>query len=211
MNGRIRDHGEVRALLGLSEGIAAFDAMVTRVAETGALLRGHFLLQSGLHSEVFLRAAQLLYRPAEGRLFAEAMAEAVDAATVDVVVASDAAASFLADPLAELLDKDLALVAIDARRRPTEGFSRGTVEEGARVLVVGDVVTSGTSLEAIAKLVATCGGKVVQTAALAVLAPRWLDGPGRVALLRPTWRPEPAASCAACQRDEALWPAYELA
>lgn len=211
MSRRVDDLLEAKELVRAADDTPIADDLAARLVETRSLLRGHFLLQSGLHSEVFLRAAQLLYRPADGALFAAALARQIDGSTVDVVVCSEAAASFLAAPLAERLGTRLALVRVDARRRPTNELQSGAVDVGARALVVGDVVTTGRSVDDIERVVAAKGGQVVVTAALAVLGRDWIHPPRRVALLRPTWEVVPASSCSACARDEAIWPAYELA
>lgn len=208
---RVESVEEVHGLVHRVDGTALGDAMARRLAETRSLLRGHFLLQGGAHSDTFLRAGQLLYRPADGRMFGEALLAQLDAGDVDVVVSSEAGARFLAEPIAELLQRPFALVRIYLRRRPTRDLGKGSIEKGARALVVGDVVTSGRSLQTIDALVRDRGGVVVHTAALAVLAPDWLTQPRRIALLRPTWRPVVAAACPACKQEEALWPAYELA
>ncbi len=50
-------------------------AVIERFKATGALLEGHFVLTSGLHSPNYLQCALLLQHPREAEEFARALAE----------------------------------------------------------------------------------------------------------------------------------------
>ncbi|MDQ3472816.1 MAG: orotate phosphoribosyltransferase, partial [Acidobacteriota bacterium] len=50
-------------------------AVIERFRATGALLEGHFVLTSGLHSPNYLQCALLLQHPHEAEVFAGALAE----------------------------------------------------------------------------------------------------------------------------------------
>ena len=48
--------------------------VIERFRRTGALLEGHFVLTSGLHSDRYLQCALVLQHPAEAEAFARALA-----------------------------------------------------------------------------------------------------------------------------------------
>jgi orotate phosphoribosyltransferase len=130
----------------------------------GALLEGHFILTSGLHSTGYLQCALVLQHPADAETLGRALAEKVEAAghAVDVVL-SPAMGGLI---IGHEVGRALGVRAIFAERQ--EGaltLRRGfRLEPGERVLVVEDVVTTGKStLETVA--VAEQAGAVVVAAA----------------------------------------------
>ena len=130
----------------------------------GALLEGHFILTSGLHSTGYLQCALVLQHPADAETLGRALAAKVEAAghAVDVVL-SPAMGGLI---IGHEVGRALGVRAIFAERQ--EGaltLRRGfRLEPGERVLVVEDVVTTGKStLETVA--VAEQAGAVVVAAA----------------------------------------------
>src|ERR1041384_8549390 len=61
--------------------------VIERFKRTGALLEGHFVLTSGLHSERYLQCALVLQHPAEAEAFGRALAERFRAEGVETVAA----------------------------------------------------------------------------------------------------------------------------
>jgi orotate phosphoribosyltransferase len=129
---------------------------------TGAMLRGHFLLSSGLHSDRYVQKARVLEDPAVAMELAVEMtswyadlqtvvAPAVGAVALGFAVALAAGARSL---FAEREDGRMAL------RR---GFE---VAPGERVLVVEDVVTTGASAGEVWELVGSLGADRLGVAAL---------------------------------------------
>ncbi|MCA1557439.1 MAG: orotate phosphoribosyltransferase, partial [Acidobacteria bacterium] len=51
------------------------DEVIERFRRTGALLEGHFILTSGLHSTLYLQCALLLQHPPEAIAFGQALAD----------------------------------------------------------------------------------------------------------------------------------------
>ncbi len=161
----------------------------------GAILKGHFLLSSGLHSDVYLQCARVFQYP---RL-TEHLADEIAGRTRHwrpEVVASPAIGGLLLGYATALA---LGCRMIFAER--VEGamvFRRGLgVGPGERVLVVEDVVTTGGSVGEVAALVREGGARLVGVAAL---VDRSLDPPPfpMVSLLRlpaPTYPPEDCPLC----------------
>ncbi|MDQ3805720.1 MAG: orotate phosphoribosyltransferase, partial [Acidobacteriota bacterium] len=61
--------------------------VVERFLRTGALLEGHFVLTSGLHSTHYLQCALVLQHPPEAEAFGRAIAERFEGGRVETVAA----------------------------------------------------------------------------------------------------------------------------
>ena len=142
-------------------------AIESRLQETGALLRGHFLLSSGLHSDQYIQCARLLSHPQHAEFVGRALAAAVrDAGLRDVdVVLGPALGGIL---VAHEVARALGVRALFAERQADvltlrRGFS---LAAGERVLIVEDVITTGGSAVETAALAQRLGGRVVGYAAI---------------------------------------------
>ena len=111
----------------------------------GALLEGHFVLSSGLHSPVFLQKMFIFQDPARTERVCRALAEKIREAygQVDYVV-SPAIGGIV--PGYETA-RQLGCKAIFVERENGEFVLRRgfTIPEGARVVMVEDIVTTGLS------------------------------------------------------------------
>ncbi|CUU36092.1 MAG: orotate phosphoribosyltransferase [Armatimonadetes bacterium] len=110
----------------------------------GAVLQGHFLLTSGRHSEVYFEKFRLLERPALlGQAVAQMLAQ-LGAVEVAAVVGPTLGGVLVAYETA----RQLGVPALYAEREgETRAFRRGyPLPSGAPVLLVDDVLTTGTSL-----------------------------------------------------------------
>jgi orotate phosphoribosyltransferase len=140
------------------------DSVLALFRQRGALLEGHFVLTSGLHSTGYLQCAMVLQHPADAEALGQALAAKVSAAghTVDVVLSPAMGGLIIGHEVA----RALGVRAIFAERvEGTLTLRRGfRIEPGERVLIVEDVVTTGKStLETVA--VARHAGAAVVAAA----------------------------------------------
>lgn len=115
--------------------------------ECGALLQGHFLLTSGMHSPYYLQCARVLMEPARAtRLGAALIAKlrrALPGLSVDAVVAPALGGVVLGYELARQLGVHSLFVEREGGRFALRrGFA---LERGRRVLLAEDVVTTGVS------------------------------------------------------------------
>jgi orotate phosphoribosyltransferase len=132
--------------------------------ESSALLEGHFILSSGLHSDRYVQCAMVLQHPK----FAEQLCSELAAKlrhTGASVVAAPALGGIL---VAHEVARALGVRAIFAERQEGQmtlrrGFS---LVRGEPVLVVEDVITTGLSTRETMKCVEEAGGKVVGAGAL---------------------------------------------
>lgn len=133
--------------------------------ETGALLEGHFLLSSGLHSSRYIQCAKLLQHPKLAGRVGAALAEKANIfGPVEAVVGPAIGGIIVAHELARALG---ARGMFTERERGKMSLRRGfQVESGERVLIAEDVVTTGRSSAEVARVVEAQGGQVVGIACL---------------------------------------------
>lgn len=132
-----------------------------------AILTGHFVLSSGLHSDTYMQCARVLMDARRGERLCRALAEKVRAAglgEIDLCVAPAMGGVVVGYELARQLGVDgIFCERQDGSFTIRRGFS---FPQGARVLMVEDVVTTGkSSLEAM-ECVKAHGGEVVGEACL---------------------------------------------
>lgn len=145
------------------------DVDVLKEFETAeAILRGHFILSSGLHSDTYLQCARVLMKPARANRLCKALAAKVEAALagdrIDLVVAPAMGGVVVGYEMGRQLGLDTIFCEREEGEfRLRRGFR---IEPGQRVLMVEDVVTTGkSSLEAV-KCVEAAGGIIVAEATL---------------------------------------------
>src|SRR5262245_63993648 len=111
--------------------------------KTGALMRGHFRLTSGLHSDVYLQSALVLQYPEHAAALGAALAEPFRDARVATVLAPAIGGILVAHEVARALGvRALFTERESGAMRLRRGF---TLTSGERCLVVGDVITTGGS------------------------------------------------------------------
>lgn len=132
--------------------------------KTGALLTGHFLLSSGLHSEQYLQSALVLQQPDIATKLCSVLADHFKNCTIEVVIAPALGGVFVSHETA----RALGVRAIFAERVNGElTLRRGfTIKPGERVLVVEDVITTGKSTKETIEVVKNAGGVVIAAASL---------------------------------------------
>jgi orotate phosphoribosyltransferase len=136
-----------------------------RAAE--ALLEGHFVLSSGLHSPLYLQCARVLMDPARAARLAHALASRLplEVRSRAEAVVSPAMGGII---VGHELGRSLGLEAMFLER-PTGTFElrRGfRLAPGQKVLLVEDVVTTGLSSREAIGSVEAAGGEVIAAAAL---------------------------------------------
>lgn len=136
--------------------------------ENQALLKGHFLLSSGLHSNRYLQCALVLQHPAVAeRLCAELAAKArANAAigSIDLVIAPALGGVIVAHEVARALG---VRALFTERQESAMTLRRGfQIAPGERCFVVEDVVTTGGSTREVMAVVESFGGKTVGAGSL---------------------------------------------
>lgn len=130
----------------------------------GALLEGHFLLSSGLHSPVYLQCARVLMDPARAERLIAGLAAQLRETRVDLVVAPAMGGILVGYELARQLGRpNLFTERVDGRFELRRGFA---IDPGARCVIAEDVVTTGLSTRECIACVEQHGGRVVAAACL---------------------------------------------
>ena len=143
------------------------DDVLAEFRAADALLEGHFLLSSGLHSPRYLQCARVLMDPRRGARLAEALVARLPGdvkARVDAVVSPAMGGVIAGHEMARALGVEAMFL-----ERPDGVFHlrRGfRLEPGTRVLMMEDVVTTGLSSREAIAAIAAAGGETVAAAAL---------------------------------------------
>jgi orotate phosphoribosyltransferase len=132
--------------------------------EEKALLTGHFLLSSGLHSPNYMQCALVLQKPWVAEILCRELAKKLKGVGIDVVVGPALGGLYVAYETARALK----VRSIFAER--VEGqfaFRRGfKLKRGERVLVTEDVVTTGKSSGEVIELLKESGAKLAGVACI---------------------------------------------
>jgi orotate phosphoribosyltransferase len=130
----------------------------------GAILDGHFLLSSGLHSNRYVQCALVLQHPEPATQLGAKLAGYFAGIPVDLVIGPALGGVLVAQEVA----RALGVRALFTEREQGEmTLRRGFfIAPGERALVVEDVVTTGGSTREVIDVVAAAGGKVVGVGAL---------------------------------------------
>lgn len=132
-----------------------------------AILKGHFILSSGLHSDTYLQCARVLMDPARAELLCAELANRVrqhHGEDIDIVVAPAMGGVVVGYEMGRQLRRTSIFC---ERENGQFTLRRGFhLEKGSRVLLVEDVVTTGKSSLETVKCIEECGGKVIAEASL---------------------------------------------
>ncbi len=140
------------------------DEVLDIYKKTGALLSGHFLLSSGLHSDRYLQSALVLQQPDTATKLCAELASRFTDLKVEVVIAPALGGVFVSHETARALGvRALFAERVSGELTLRRGFSIGP---GERTLVVEDVITTGKSTKETIEVVKRAGGVVVAAGSL---------------------------------------------
>jgi len=143
------------------------DEILSEFRAADALLEGHFLLSSGRHSAHYLQCARVLMNPERAGRIAMAITQKIPReirSEIQVVVSPAMGGLIIGHEMGRALGVDAVFV-----ERPDGVFSlrRGfTLNEGAKVLMMEDVVTTGLSSREAIKAIEDAGGVVIAAGAV---------------------------------------------
>jgi orotate phosphoribosyltransferase len=168
---------------------------------TGALLEGHFVLSSGLHSSVYLQCAIALQTPAVAAQFGEAIAEQFRGQGIETVASPAIGGLIIGYEVARQLGVRFIWT---EREQGTMTLRRGfTVREGERILVVEDVITTGGSTRDTIKALTDSSADVVGAASIIDRSGGEADvGVPRFSLATLNVPAVESSQCEACKRGE---------
>ena len=175
--------------------------LLSLFVERGALLDGHFLLSSGLHSPRYLQCARVLMDPALAKQLGAGLAERLRAALAGAepkaVIAPALGGVLVAHEVARAFGcRGLFTERQDGMMTLRRGF---TLEAGEPVVVVEDAITTGRSTREVLDAVTALGARVLGVGSLVDRSVGEVDfGVPRCSLLRLDIPTYPAESCPLC-------------
>jgi orotate phosphoribosyltransferase len=143
------------------------DEILAEFRAADALLEGHFILSSGLHSPRYLQCARVLMDPSRASRLASTLAASMPReirSAIEIVVSPAMGGVIAGHEMGRALGVEAIFV-----ERPTGTFElrRGfRLKEGQKVLLMEDVVTTGLSSREAIAAVEEAGGEVIAAAAL---------------------------------------------
>lgn len=143
------------------------DEILAEFRAAEALLEGHFILSSGLHSPRYLQCARVLMDPNRAGRLASALAAKLPRETkraIEIVVSPAMGGVIAGHEMGRALGVEAIFL-----ERPTGTFElrRGfRLKPGQKALLVEDVVTTGLSSRETIKAVEAAGGEVIAAVAL---------------------------------------------
>jgi len=121
--------------------------------ETNALIEGHFILSSGLHSPKYVQCAQLMSKPNQATKICDSLASKIKSEfrDFDLILSPAMGGIIVGYELGKILNKkNIFSERVDGEFKLRRGFK---INEGEKVLIVEDVITTGKSSLECSKLV----------------------------------------------------------
>lgn len=166
--------------------------------QTNALLEGHFILSSGLHSPKYLQCALALQFPFDAAKFGKAIAENFVNKNIETVASPAIGGLVIGYAVAQSLKvRFIWTERQNGKMTVRRGFS---VKENERILVIEDVITTGGSTRECISALEEHGAKVTNAASIIDRSNGAADvGVPRIALVSmevPSYKPEDCPMCA---------------
>jgi len=140
------------------------EQIVEHFRQTNALLEGHFILSSGLHSPKYLQCALALQNPNDAGKFGRAIAEKLAGETFDTVASPAIGGLVIGFAVARALNiRFIWTERENARMTLRRGFA---IAEDEQILVVEDVITTGGSTRECMAALESRGAKVTNAASI---------------------------------------------
>jgi len=144
----------------------SYEESLKILKETNALLDGHFILSSGLHSDQYVQCAQLLSKPFKSADFCRSLAEKIskEFKEIDVILSPAMGGIIIGYEVGKLLKKETIFSErVEGQFKLRRDFK---ISKNSKVLIVEDVITTGKSSIECSKLVDIAKAEVVGFACL---------------------------------------------
>ena len=134
--------------------------------KTDALLEGHFVLSSGLHSPQYIQCAKLLSFPYLAEKICKSLANKIkkNFKKIDLILAPAMGGVIIGYEIGKILKKETIFCErVNGKFTLRRGFS---IKKGARVLIIEDVITTGKSSLECVKLIKKSNARLVGFASI---------------------------------------------
>lgn len=126
--------------------------------KSNALLRGHFLLTSGRHSDVYFQCAKVLQYPKYIEMLCSLIADHFKSIEIDTVIAPAMGGLVVGQEVARQLNKRFIFAEREDKKLTLRrGF---TIDKNEKLLICEDVVTTGGSVFEVIDIVKSNNAKV---------------------------------------------------
>ena len=129
--------------------------------ETKALIDGHFILSSGLHSPRYVQCAQLLSKPNKASKICNSLAEKIKSSfeEFDLILSPAMGGIIIGYDIGRILNKETIFSErVNGKFQLRRDF---LIKKTDKVLIIEDVITTGKSSLECSKLVSSAGAKIV--------------------------------------------------
>ena len=129
--------------------------------ETNALLEGHFVLSSGLHSDKYVQCAQLLSKPNKAKEICLSLADKIkeNFKNIDLIVSPAMGGVVIGYEIGRILDKETIFAErVNGKFELRRGVN---IKKDQKILIVEDVITTGKSGLECADMVSKHNGNVI--------------------------------------------------
>jgi len=135
------------------------DPIIEIFKKSKALLSGHFLLSSGLHSGTYFEKFAVLKKPEYLQLLCKKMANHFKNQNIDVVIGPTTGGMLIAYEVAKNMKKGFLFAESEEGKRVLKrGFE---LKPTQKVLIVDDILTTGKSVQEVIDLVNGYGAKIM--------------------------------------------------
>ena len=134
--------------------------------KTNALLDGHFVLSSGLHSSKYIQCAKLLSFPIKAEIICKSLASKIkkNFKRIDLILAPAMGGIIIGYEIGRLLNKETIFCErINGKFTLRRGFG---IKKGSKVLIIEDVITTGKSSMECLKLIKKAKASLVGFASI---------------------------------------------
>ena len=134
--------------------------------KTSALLEGHFVLSSGLHSPKYIQCAKLLSFPHLAKDICSSLSNKIKRKfkNIDLILAPAMGGVIIGYEIGKLLKKETIFCErVEGKFKLRRGFH---IKKGLRVLIIEDVITTGKSSLECVKLITKAGAKHIGFASI---------------------------------------------
>jgi len=134
--------------------------------KTKALLEGHFVLSSGLHSPIYIQCAKLLSFPNLAKDVCSSLATKIkkNFKSIDLILAPAMGGVIIGYEIGKLLKKETIFCErVDGKFTLRRGFH---IKKGSKVIIIEDVITTGKSSLECVELIKKSGAKLVGFASI---------------------------------------------
>ena len=139
----------------------SYEESLKILKETKALIDGHFILSSGLHSPTYIQCAQLLSKPKKASMICNSLAEKIKNSfeDFDLILSPAMGGIIIGYEIGKILNKETIFSErVDGEFQLRRDFS---IQKNNKVLIIEDVITTGKSSLECSKLITAAGAKII--------------------------------------------------